>query len=52
MTKFSDIELAVIAIILDEEEQREVEKRKWVHEAWENRERDGEFGTLYKEVGT
>jgi hypothetical protein len=44
--------LAVIAIILDEveEEQCEVKKRKWVHEAWMNRERDGEFGTLYKEL--
>jgi hypothetical protein len=40
MTKFTDIELAVIAIILEEEE-REVEKRKWVH-ACVNRERDGE----------
>jgi hypothetical protein len=30
MTKFTDTELAVIAIILDE--QREVKKRKWVHE--------------------
>jgi hypothetical protein len=52
MTEFTDIELAVIAIILDEEqeEQREVKKRKWVHEAWVNRERGGEFGTLYKEL--
>jgi hypothetical protein len=52
MAKFTDIELAVIAIILDEEEeeQREVKKRKWVHEAWVNRERDGEFATLYKEL--
>jgi hypothetical protein len=35
MTTFTDIELAVIAIILDEveEEQCEVKKRKWVHEA-------------------
>jgi hypothetical protein len=54
MTKFTDIELAVFAIILDEEgkELREVKKRKWVHEAWVSRECDGEFGTLYKEVGT
>jgi hypothetical protein len=47
--EFTDLELAVIPIIL-EEEQREVKKRKWVHEAWVNRERDGEFGTLYKEL--
>jgi hypothetical protein len=50
MTKFTDIELAVIAIILEEEEQCEVKKRKWVHETWVNRECDGEFGTLYKEL--
>jgi hypothetical protein len=33
MTEFTDTELAVIAITLDEEEeeQREVKKRKWVH---------------------
>ncbi|PNF36607.1 hypothetical protein B7P43_G13846 [Cryptotermes secundus] len=52
MTKFADIELAVIAIILDEEEeeQREVKNRKWIHEAWVSREGDGEFGTLNKEL--
>jgi hypothetical protein len=42
--------LAVIAIIMDEEEQREMRKRKWLHEAWVNRQRNGEFGTLYKEL--
>jgi hypothetical protein len=50
MRKFADIELALIAIILDEEEERELKKQKWVHEACVNRERDGEFGTLYKEL--
>jgi hypothetical protein len=52
MTKFTDTELTVIAIILDEEEEEkhEVKKWKWVHEAWVNRERDGEFGILYKEL--
>jgi hypothetical protein len=52
MTKCTDIEFAVMALILDEEEeeQRDVKKRKWVHEEWVNRERDGEFGILYKEL--
>lgn len=42
----------MIAIILDEEEEAEqkVKKRKWVHEAWQKRETEGEFATLYKEL--
>jgi hypothetical protein len=46
--KFTDNELAVIEIILDieNEEQRDVKIRKWVHEAWVDREREEEFGTL------
>lgn len=52
MAKFSDVELAMIAIILDEEEEAEhkLKKRKWVHEAWKKRESEGEFATLYKEL--
>lgn len=40
MAEFSDIELAMIAIILDEEEETEhkLKNRKWVHEAWKKRE--------------
>ena len=42
----------MIAIILDEEEEAEqkVKRRKWVHEAWQKRETEGEFATLYKEL--
>ena len=49
---FTDKELAMIAIILDEEEEevRQVKKRKWVHEAWKKRESEGEFATLYREL--
>ena len=51
MAMFTDMELAMIAIILDEEEHKEhdVKKKKWVHEAWKKRESEGEFATLYKE---
>ena len=36
MAKFLDVELAMIAVIPEEEEEAEqkVKKRKWVHEAW------------------
>jgi hypothetical protein len=32
------------------DEQGEVKKRKWIHEAWKKRESEGEFATLYKEL--
>ncbi|KAK9730252.1 hypothetical protein QE152_g15388 [Popillia japonica] len=49
--KLADEELAAIAVILDEEEEeRRTKKRKWVHEAWRKREREGELVTLYKEL--
>ncbi|XP_066997014.2 tRNA:m(4)X modification enzyme TRM13 homolog isoform X3 [Anabrus simplex] len=52
MSKLTDMELAAIGILLDEEEEEhhQFKKRKWVHEAWQNRECDGEFATLYKEL--
>lgn len=52
MATFTDIELAMIAIILDEEEEElnQVKRRKWVHEAWKKRGSEGEFATLYKEL--
>ncbi|EFN64842.1 hypothetical protein EAG_03612 [Camponotus floridanus] len=51
MTQFTDDELAMIAIILDEEEANEkTQKRKWVHKAWKKRESEGEYVTLYKEL--
>lgn len=39
MPKFSDVELAMIAIILYEEEETEhkLKKGKWVPEAWKKR---------------
>lgn len=48
--KFTDMELTMIDIILDEEEEElhQVKKRKWIHEAWKKRESEGEFATLYK----
>lgn len=49
--EFSENDLAVIALILDEEEEKQLKKkRKWVHEAWKKREIEGEFNTLYKEL--
>ncbi|XP_031339861.1 protein ALP1-like [Photinus pyralis] len=50
MAAFTDRELAMIAVILDEEETHHTKKRKWVHEAWRKRETEGEFATLYKEL--
>ena len=51
-------ELAILALILDEDEEnverlkKSVEKRKrlWVHQAWTKRGSEGEFITLYKEL--
>ncbi len=55
MTLFSDSELLMIAVILDEEEHEEKQsykknKRLWVHQAWKKRVMEGEFSTLYKEL--
>jgi len=54
MANFTDEELCIIAIILDEETEQEEKKtpkrRKWVHEAWQKRDSEGEFLTLYKEL--
>lgn len=51
MTCFTDDELGIIAIALDEEEEEnQRKKRKWVHKAWMKRESEGEFITLYKEL--
>ncbi|KAK9752467.1 hypothetical protein QE152_g4217 [Popillia japonica] len=44
MRKLADEELAAVAVILDEEkEEQRTNKRKWVHEAWRKREREGEM---------
>lgn len=50
MTKFSENDLLMIALVLDEEEKQLVKKRKWVHQAWKKRNTEGEFATLYKEL--
>lgn len=50
MAKCSEDDLLAIALILDEEEEQQVKKRKWVHKAWEKRGRDGEYATLYREL--
>jgi hypothetical protein len=45
------LELAAIAVALDEEEGAERKRRRWaVHPAWSKREIEGEFVTLYKEL--
>lgn len=48
MALFTTEELAMIAIALDEEEEEQIQvkkrtKCKWVHEAWQKRETEGEF---------
>jgi len=52
MANFTDEELCIIAIILDEEteEEKTPKRRKWVHEAWKKRDSEGEILTLYKKL--
>lgn len=52
ITVFSENELLMIALILDEEEKEEkvVKKRIWVHKTWTNRPTEGKFCNLYKEL--
>ncbi|KAF2887858.1 hypothetical protein ILUMI_18315 [Ignelater luminosus] len=52
MSLFTNEEMAIIAIALDEDEedQCKVKKRKWVHEAWQKRETEAKFHTLYKKL--
>lgn len=50
MATFSDDELAMIAVALDDEEPQHKKRRFWVHEAWKKRRMEGEFFTLYKEL--
>ena len=52
VAKFSDVELVMPTIVLDEEEEAEhkLKKRKWVHEAWKKIENEGGFATLYKDT--
>lgn len=48
---FSNEELTMIALLLDEDEFSNQNPRKyWVHSAWEKRKTEGEFQTLYKEL--
>jgi hypothetical protein len=51
MTNLTLLELAAIAVALDDEEGAERKWRRWaVHPAWHKRESEGEFVTLYKEL--
>ena len=51
MTNLKLLELAVIAVALDEGGGAERKRRRWaVHAAWSKRETEGEFVTLYKEL--
>lgn len=52
MDLFSEEELAIIAIALDDEqlEQPKKKRRFWVHAAWQKRSKEGEFASLYKEL--
>lgn len=52
MSDFSDEELLMIAILLDEEEELKIKRTRnvWVHPAWQKRYFEGEFITLYKEL--
>ncbi|CAG9782303.1 unnamed protein product [Diatraea saccharalis] len=49
---FSFEELALIAIALDDEEATAVKRKRRfsVHPTWQNREQEGEYHTLYKEL--
>ncbi|XP_063216294.1 uncharacterized protein LOC134527499 [Bacillus rossius redtenbacheri] len=51
MATCSEDDLLAIVVILDEEEEEvEVKKQMWVHQAWQNRGREGEFATLYSQL--
>ena len=50
MATFEEEDLAMIAIILDEEEEHSTNTLLWIHEAWKMRETEGEFATPYKEL--
>jgi len=51
MTNLTALQLAAIAVALDEEEGAERKRTRWaVHPAWSKREIEGEFVTLYKEL--
>lgn len=43
-------DLAVLALLLDEEENNNKQKRIWVHDLWKKRKIEGEFATLYGEL--
>ncbi|KAL4153066.1 hypothetical protein QTP88_000899 [Uroleucon formosanum] len=43
-------DLAVLALLLDEEEKNNKQKRIWVHDLWKKRKIEGEFATLYEEL--
>ncbi|CAI6355675.1 unnamed protein product [Macrosiphum euphorbiae] len=47
---FTTSDLAMIAIALDEEEERNVQQRIWVHDILLKRHIEGEFVTLYKQL--
>lgn len=42
--------LLMITLVLDEVENHQVKKRKWVHQAWKKRKTEGEFTTFYKKL--
>lgn len=49
-SKFSNSDLAIVAIALEEEEKtrsKKLKKKIWVHNAWKSRSVEGEFITLY-----
>ena len=51
MPKFTKRKLAMIALILDEEEMEcNKAKRQWVHEMFTKRKEEGEYYTLFKEL--
>jgi hypothetical protein len=51
MTNLTLLELAAIAVALDNEEGAERKRRRWaVHPAWSTREIEREFVNLYKEL--
>ena len=49
---FSTCKLAMIALLLDEEEEnsRKGKRRTWVHDILKTRQREGEYHTLYKQL--
>lgn len=50
MFRFSNLELAAIAVSLDEDNETRQNRRFWIHQSLKLRKKEGEFFTLYPQL--